>query len=341
MKRLSLAALAACLSAVCLAAPPAHADLKSNNTVEPIVSIAGGQVDCDVSYNDGAGSWFQNVATDPATSWGVTALQASQVYVWTSVEDGVPGDQTYRLCEWDTSVPKLAENLYRRLSAKTHPTTGDAGWQGKKVDIIASSVGAVIGRWCVAKVSGCAALVDDFIGLVPPNYGTSLATASNCPYMGTFGAYGLCMALGTNHDVIQQLGGLPDPSPTYEGQWTNNGVDDTPSSHIEWTTFWTSTDGVIQHANRARLMDGAHNIRIYKPSNQLSHGTAISNSVCPGATRWQAPTAVEWAVYLALDVMPTPNTTTTSTESILNCYVFPEDDDATTSPASPAFPSTT
>ena len=119
-----------------------------------------------------------------------------------------------------------------------------------EVDVVGISAGSLVSRACIANAGrenpetatpGCAALVDDWVGVVPPSHGTTTPGAAGCPWS----APSLCPAITPFGDFQRKLnerynGIVPD--------WMGFG-DETPqvgdTTPIEYTTFWAGNDGLI------------------------------------------------------------------------------------------------
>ncbi len=335
-------ALAALASTALL---PASASARPGIQPEPIVILSGAVSDCIVDGADAQTSALRPLVeattvggarTDAAYKWGVTPIPSSWLYHWTTA-DG------YTQCT--QPVVQQGRNLYNRIQAKIAQWNASlpAGYAPvTKVDIVASSMGSLVSRSCIANTGrgnpanetpGCAALVDDWAAMVPPSHGTTNPGSIGCPYAGL----PLCAAIKVGADfqlklneryngLVPDLIGAGDETPQIAG-----------TTPIEYTTMWAGNDGLIVPAASAALW-GAGNFKVESGVNgaadtvQLNHGNIADPGLCPGSPNYTTSGTWEWIAWALLDSQnhwtfgeesPRQFPTAIAPTAFLNCKVGP------------------
>ena len=295
--------------AASLAGPAsALADAPAALTAEPIVIAPGYAGICPNSFDSSAGysSSFNGLVNAPPSSWTVTkadgtkavvkAVPSNRVYVWTYPDPSLPANEQYDQCNAG-SIRNLAKRFYNRLT-RLRTTWGYTG----KVDVVGISLGSVVTRYCIRNFYGetpnCAAMIDDWVGLVPPSHGSDLLSPTFCQNSSLILApSGPCKDLirTPQSQFLTELN-----SPAYPG------APEGAAPGVEYTTAYTWNDDAIVPGSSGAITGAANwRIRAYPGSVQSAdptHGTPASSTSCPGSSLNKASATVEWAAYELLDV---------------------------------------
>ncbi|MFT4035287.1 MAG: hypothetical protein QM679_06900 [Patulibacter sp.] len=272
---------AARVAALLVLALPGSAAAGTPDTREPILTLEGFQPTCSIS--SGLNTGLAEVMRDrgPAEPWhpafvaaGARPLPASWIRGWRGSDKEGYG-KGYDQCI--VSPDMLARRLYAKLVAfrdeiRAEDPTVD------RIDVVGASYGSLISRLCITTVAGCAELIDDWVGIVPPSHG-STSWISNCwlnPY--TY----VCRAANPTGSVILRMnandGGTPYGSD--QGGW------------IDYSTLRATEDGVIAPAGSERL-PGAANWYVTIPASTTGRPTVtthanwsgVGNPDCGGSSR--------------------------------------------------------
>lgn len=165
--------------------------------------------------------------------------------------------RVFELVDWgtadiDTSARALSGRIIEVL-ARTGAT---------HVDLVGHSQGAVVARQYI-KFHGGGDVVDDYIGLGGPQYGTLLAKAIPCPFIA-------CEQMEPGSTFLEEL----------------NRDDDTPGA-ATYTTIYTLFDGFVRPIESASLRDGATNVSL--------------QSECPGRIVTHLGLILDGAVYSIIE----------------------------------------
>ncbi|MBO9532040.1 MAG: hypothetical protein J7513_03590 [Solirubrobacteraceae bacterium] len=288
-------ALAAAAALVALAAP-SMATASTANTMEPVMTLAGADPGCNPgsSLASGLSEVLTSSLIAPGTDWynkGARPLASDMVGAWRSPYYG----DTYDQC--GHSANQLANAFYTRLlnfrnglQAK-YPTKNIT-----KVDVVGVSYGTTISRLCIQKVPGCAALVDDWIGAVPPSHGSTGFAGTDC---NTWGPYKFeCYAGVPGGQVVNDMNGVGTTNDE-----TPYGEKDT-GGWIEYTTLRAQNDGVIFPAGSERLV-GASNFQVIFPAggSVSTHANwSGTGAGCAGSSAWTQSGTTEAIAAELLDV---------------------------------------
>jgi hypothetical protein len=287
------------LAAVALtlaAAPIASADVvvpPAAKTVEPILTLEGQSTTC--TPGTGLNVGLKPIVTSPPPAWNVPAVPASWVQAWTVSPAGGPYTG-YDQCT--ISTDSAANRLYAKLVAFKAQLIAAGGTVGK-IDVASVSYGTTVSRYCIKLVAGCAALIDDWVGIVPPSHGSTSFSSIDCNYVPYKPA---CQAAKVNGSIVTAMNA---------GDETPNGEND-PGGWIEYTTIRATNDGVIYPAGSEKL-SGAANWRIKAPSADTTHsnwGGPLPE--CEGSTTYSGRGAAEAIAAELLDYtnrstyLPTP-----------------------------------
>ncbi len=259
------AALAAALT--CSLVPAAHAGTAA--TVEPILTLEGQSQTC--TPGTGLNLGLRPVVKNPSAWWrslGVQPLTDQLVQAWTVSPSGGPYTG-YDQCTISTG--NAAQRLYNKLLAfRSEMQAAYPQLNITKVDVASISYGTTVSRYCIKLIAGCAQLVDDWVGIVPPSHGTTLFASIDCNFVTWKPA---CQASKPNGSIVQTMNaGDETPNGSNEGGW------------IDYTTVRATADGVIYPAGTEALA-GAANYRVVAPNSATTHsdwGGPIAD--CNGST---------------------------------------------------------
>ncbi|MEH3054297.1 MAG: hypothetical protein PGN13_09875 [Patulibacter minatonensis] len=337
LRAFALAALAA------TALSPAVAEARSGTKAEPIIVVPGADPYCGTSNTSQTGNLHQlftaqttnGVRTDAAYKWGKDPLQPNWLYTWLYA-DG------YNQCQ---PVVSQGRAFYNKLVQKIADWNSvlPAGQKIDKVDVVGISLGSLVTRSCIANVGrgnpanetpGCAALIDDWVGIVPPSHGSTSPQSVACPWSNA----NLCSAINPSGDFQLKLNeryngtvadqiGLGDETP--QAPAINTGA--TP---IEYTTYWAGNDGLITPSGSEALW-GADNVKVQagtgSSAQQLQHNTIANPTLCPGSPNYTTSGTWEWLARSLLDVIqwsypeesPRTYPTPIAPTSVLDCTTVP------------------
>ncbi len=294
MSRSLMAAAAAC-AALLLPTSPAMAS--TAGTMEPVMTLAGADPYCspDSSLSSGLAEVLTSSLIAPGTDWytkGARPLSTDMVSAWVSPAQGGTYDQCGK------SANLLAQAFYQRLLSFRN--TLQARYPAKnitKVDVVGVSYGTTISRLCIQTNPDCAALVDDWIGAVPPSHGTTYFSGSNCYNLGPYKFE--CLAAQPNGQVVNDMNGVGK-----SGDETPYGEKD-PGGWIEYTTLRAQNDGVIFPVGTEKLI-GASNFQVIFPAggSVSTHANwSGTGAGCAGSSAWNQSGTTEAIAAELLDVI--------------------------------------
>lgn len=271
---------------VCCLPALARADAPEFHTTEPVVVVPGYPGYCpsrlDPRAADALG--LAKLLTDGG-------VPADRVYTWGFPERGIPANEQDDQCHAG-SIHRLAKRFYNRLLS----LRASWGYTGK-VDVVGLSLGAEITRYCILSPTGeepgCAALIDDWIGIAPPSHGSYLLNGWACSLIGfVLAPPGPCAELVPRGKFMRELAAVGDETP----------------GDGEFTTIWSGNDTVIQPGSSAKL-DGAANLRLRASATSRvwsdpTHFTIGQPGACAGDPSVPAAASIELAAFAALDLSP-------------------------------------
>ncbi len=255
----------------------ASADQVSNSattpgTIEPVLTVDGWTANCVAG--DGQTARYAAVLTDPPQRWkdvGIQPVAADMVQAWRGV---APEPVATRFDNCGTSPTALATRFFAKLVAYKASFEGRPGiTAATKIDVVAQSYGTIVTRLCIKTVPGCAALIDDWVGVVPPSHGSTspLFPVGRCYWL----SYRFACEAADPGGPVQRASNSGDETPM---------GDTDPGGWIEYSTFRAGNDGVVYPAGSERLV-GAANWRVTQPSGTLTtHGNVFGGGAqCTGS----------------------------------------------------------
>ncbi|MDO9356871.1 MAG: hypothetical protein Q7T55_24455 [Solirubrobacteraceae bacterium] len=345
LRALALATLAS------TALVPAVAEARPGTKAEPLIVVPGADPFCGLQNTSATANLHQlftakidpvtNARTDAAAKWGKDPLQSDWLYTWLYA-DG------YNQCQ---PVVNQGRALYNKIVQKIAqwnaalPAGTPQPQKIDKVDLVGISLGSLVTRSCIANTGrgnpsnetpGCAALIDDWVGIVPPSHGSTSPETIACPWSNT----STCAAVNPISDFQMKV------NEKYNGFIVNTlgAGDETPQapavntggSAIEYTTYWAGNDGLITPSGSEALW-GADNVRVQSGAagsaiTQLQHNTITNPTLCPGSPAYTTPGTWEWLARALMDVgnhwsypeeSPRAYPTAIAPTSTLNCKSAP------------------
>lgn len=325
---------------------PSSASARPGPEPEPVFVLSGFNPDCNLPArprNVGGlpaivtKQEVGGIRTDAAERWGVQPIPSDWLVEFT-IADG------YTNCTSSVvTIGRRLENLIRRKIAEWNSALPAGYAPVTKVDVVGNSFGSTVARSCIANAGrgnpanetpGCAALIDDWVGLVPPSHGTKTPWIIGCPLVFP----SVCNATTPGGDLLRKLNERYNGDPLDGAE----GGDETPqvpgTTPIEYTTLWAGADGLISPVASAGLW-GAANFRIEAGAEtatthprQLNHLNASDNGICKGSPDFGTSGTWEWIAWMLLDAgehrptreesprgFPTPS----APYGVLNCKTGP------------------
>jgi triacylglycerol lipase len=244
---------------------PAAASARPGRAAEPVVVIGGLSGTCSSTAGGSLAGGVQK---------GLAVARVQSGYT----VDAVPTDRVYPYSynPCNTTLAKLAKQFDTYLAGK------QAANGGVPLDVVSFSFGGAITRYCLTNAGGntpgCAARLDDWVGLVNSTHGSTTANASMCAAAALIGQWSVCTML---------IPGSPELRAMAKG-------DESPGS-VEYSSLWAAQDELIFPAGSQRL-DGALNVKLTSSKGSVGHATAWSGGPCT--------TTQDWVGALLLDLIP-------------------------------------
>lgn len=296
-----------------LALAPGAAQARPGALPEPIIVLGGADAACGTQSSSMTSNLHQLATattnasgqrTDAAYKWSKTPLQSNWLYTFTYAEG-------YNQCQ---PVVTQGRALYNKIVQKL------AQWNAArpagtpaldKVDIVGVSLGSLVSRSCIANTGrgnpnnetpGCAALVDDWVGVVPPSHGSTSPETVACPFSNAYTCHAVSPGSDFQLKVNERFGGIVADQVGLGDETPQVASSPTP---LEYTTYWAGNDGVITPTGSEALW-GADNVKVQvgtgSTATQLNHNTIANPTLCPGSPNYTASGTWEWIMRALLDV---------------------------------------